>query len=251
MGWRLPLSQVSRCADTYLLDDSLSAVDALVGKHLFQNCIQGFLKNKSVILVTHQLKYLQEADEIIVLQHGQVEKRGNFQHLLKTGTDFSSFLGQEGTVEEEEVSPETYKDTLDIPKNPLAKMQSMSVMAESDSISVGSEATATDDVKVKNEYNKRIEEEMVNPEQVKEQRSSGSLKFKVYKDYFLNGGNWFAVIFMFFMNILCQALYSGSDVWLSFWTGQEEKKLERFARELKSDYPIPTEKLFGKMEQSK
>ena len=60
-----------RDADTYLLDDPLSAVDAHVGKHLFQNCIQGLLKNKAVILVTHQLQYLQDADEIIILKQGQ------------------------------------------------------------------------------------------------------------------------------------------------------------------------------------
>ena len=30
-------------ADIYLLDDPLSAVDTHVGRHLFKNCIQGFL----------------------------------------------------------------------------------------------------------------------------------------------------------------------------------------------------------------
>ena len=106
--------QSFRDADTYLLDDPLSAVDAHVGKHLFQNCIQGFLKNKSVILVTHQLQYLQEADEIIVLKQGKVEERGSFQHLLKNGMDFSSFLAQAGEEEKEDddLSPENNEETL-------------------------------------------------------------------------------------------------------------------------------------------
>jgi ATP-binding cassette subfamily C (CFTR/MRP) protein 4 len=33
-----------RPADCYLLDDPLSAVDAHVGKHLFEKCIRGFLR---------------------------------------------------------------------------------------------------------------------------------------------------------------------------------------------------------------
>ena len=33
-------------ADIYLLDDPLSAVDAKVGKHIFDNCISGVLGNK-------------------------------------------------------------------------------------------------------------------------------------------------------------------------------------------------------------
>ena len=52
-------------ADIYLLDDPLSAVDAHVGKHLFEECIKKFLEDKVVILVTHQIQYLKEADNIL------------------------------------------------------------------------------------------------------------------------------------------------------------------------------------------
>ena len=102
------MGHIIRDADTYLLDDPLSAVDAHVGKHLFQNCIQGFLKNKAVILVTHQLQYLQDADEIIILKQGQVEERGSFQHLLRNGMDFCSFFA--GEEESEMVDLKFYQD---------------------------------------------------------------------------------------------------------------------------------------------
>uniref|UniRef100_A0A8C7WG56 Multidrug resistance-associated protein 4 n=1 Tax=Oncorhynchus mykiss TaxID=8022 RepID=A0A8C7WG56_ONCMY len=64
----LPLYQD---ADIYLLDDPLSAVDAEVGKHLFE-CICGLLRKKPRILVTHQLQYLKAADQILVLKEVSV-----------------------------------------------------------------------------------------------------------------------------------------------------------------------------------
>ena len=45
-------------ADVYLLDDILSAVDAHVALHIWQQCIRGALKAKTVLLVTHALRCL-------------------------------------------------------------------------------------------------------------------------------------------------------------------------------------------------
>lgn len=42
----------------YLLDDPLSAVDGHVGKHIFEQCIRGALKGKTVVFVTHQLQVI-------------------------------------------------------------------------------------------------------------------------------------------------------------------------------------------------
>nr|CAD7442940.1 unnamed protein product [Timema bartmani] len=60
---------VYKKADIYILDDPLSAVDAHVGKHLFEDCITGFLRQKTCILVTHQLQFLSHVDHIVILKH--------------------------------------------------------------------------------------------------------------------------------------------------------------------------------------
>ncbi|OXU29089.1 hypothetical protein TSAR_009220 [Trichomalopsis sarcophagae] len=68
---------VYRNADIYLIDDPLSAVDAHVAKDIFENCINGYLSDKTRILVTNNFQFLKEADEIILLNDGKVEFKGN------------------------------------------------------------------------------------------------------------------------------------------------------------------------------
>lgn len=63
---------LARClyvdADIYLMDDPLSAVDTHVGRHIFDEVVNGFLKDKIRILVTHQLQYLKDVDKIFILK---------------------------------------------------------------------------------------------------------------------------------------------------------------------------------------
>jgi len=70
-GQRTRIS-LARClyveADIYLLDDPLSAVDSVVGNHIFEEAINGFLNGKTRVFVTHQLQYLSKVDEILVLK---------------------------------------------------------------------------------------------------------------------------------------------------------------------------------------
>jgi len=92
-------------ADVYLLDDPLSAVDAHVGSHLFNNCICGVLSGKARILVTHQLQFLPQADKIAVMRGGRIESFGSYDELVEQGIDFQRFA--ELTAKEEDDAEES------------------------------------------------------------------------------------------------------------------------------------------------
>lgn len=81
---------VYKQADIYLLDDPLSAVDSHVGKHLFQECIQQFLKNKICILVTHQLQHLKDVNHLVLMYHGRIESQGTYADVQQCSAE--SFL---------------------------------------------------------------------------------------------------------------------------------------------------------------
>mmetsp|Transcript_53178 Transcript_53178/g.79395 ORF Transcript_53178/g.79395 Transcript_53178/m.79395 type:complete len:1217 (-) Transcript_53178:551-4201(-) len=105
---------MARCvyhdADIYLLDDPLAAVDAHVGRHLFEKCIVDELilgkgsvwsnrestNRRIVILVTNALQYLRNphVSRIVVLKNGAVEETGSYQELTSNPKKkvFKSFL---------------------------------------------------------------------------------------------------------------------------------------------------------------
>ena len=100
-------------ADIYLLDDPLSAVDAKVGKHLFDRCIKEFLAGRIRILVTHHLQFLKQTDYVVVLENGivaqeckciemQIQKKGVFSGTTQergTCTEWDSLEKSLGTFE--------------------------------------------------------------------------------------------------------------------------------------------------------
>lgn len=97
---------VYRETDVYLLDDPLSAVDTHVGKELFDNCIKELLKEKCVILVTHQLQYLADVDNVMVLENGYVVANGPYEELEQAG-----YFGKLSKREEQKDESSINKDS--------------------------------------------------------------------------------------------------------------------------------------------
>ncbi|KAL5579421.1 hypothetical protein UlMin_011863 [Ulmus minor] len=79
-------------ADIYLLDDPFSAVDAHTAAILFNDCVMAALRNKTVILVTHQVEFLSEVDRILVMKGGHITQSGSYEELLKAGTAFEQLV---------------------------------------------------------------------------------------------------------------------------------------------------------------
>uniref|UniRef100_A0A674GVW9 ABC-type glutathione-S-conjugate transporter n=1 Tax=Taeniopygia guttata TaxID=59729 RepID=A0A674GVW9_TAEGU len=99
-------------ADIYILDDPLSAVDAHVGKYLFEHVLgpKGLLQKKTRILVTHSISFLPQVDNIVVLAAGAVSEHGSYSTLLANKGAFSQFLNLYGN-QEEDVSEENTAGT--------------------------------------------------------------------------------------------------------------------------------------------
>ncbi|XP_075896037.1 ATP-binding cassette sub-family C member 4-like isoform X2 [Nelusetta ayraudi] len=187
-------------ADIYLLDDPLSAVDAEVGRHLFEKCICGLLKKKPRILVTHQLQYLKAADEIVVLKEGHMVTRGTYSELQGSGLDFTSLLKEdEDASEEEKQEAPAARCARALSDHSVSSMSSLS--SSRHSLMDGAAAVQP-------------------PEE--ESRSEGDVRLHLYVKYFRAGGNLLLLLLLFALNALAHITFVLQDWWLACWASEQK-----------------------------
>ncbi|XP_042894914.1 ATP-binding cassette sub-family C member 4-like isoform X1 [Parasteatoda tepidariorum] len=200
-------------ADIFLLDDPLSAVDAHVSKHLFEKCINGYLKDKVRILATHQIQFLKGATQILVLKEGRCLALGSYEQLIEMGVDLGSLM-------------EDYEHDR---RQRLASMTSMTASIHEEITDITGpipiyESTQSIASSVSAEFNQADEHEEKVPKGPEELKTSGAVTFKVYKEYIKSGAGCCMRIILLLAYIITQVIFNGSDFWLTAWTNSEQRR---------------------------
>ncbi|XP_053965136.1 probable multidrug resistance-associated protein lethal(2)03659 [Anastrepha ludens] len=193
---------VYRKADVYLLDDPLSAVDTHVGRHLFDQCMRGFLREDIVILVTHQLQFLEQADIIIIMDKGKISAVGTYESMRRSGLDFAKLL----------VEPENSADADgggDIEKKSLSRQNSRQRQNSISSMSSIAESAVGEA-----------------PMQVQESREEGKIGWGLYAKYFTANGGYVLFTLSMVFCLVAQLLGSASDYYLSYWVNKNEQTVD-------------------------
>lgn len=201
-------------SDIFLFDDPLSAVDAHVGKHIFENVMaqNGILKNKTRILVTNSINFLPQTDLIFMLDNGQVVESGNYYELIKQNGHFSHFV-KNSFVNETQIDQgqKSIDEKLVVEEN--------EIIMEKDCI--------------ENRKNSKIIE--------LEKIQSGNLRTKTIVDYFRASS--FLITFLFLLGYLVMNIfYALSSFWLSEWTNAN---IEPTGDKLDKNFRILVFGLFG------
>ncbi len=212
-------------ADIYFLDDPLSAVDAHVGAHIFEEVIgsNGLLASKTRIMVTHAMNYLPKMDNIFVLNSGKITESGDYATLLNKKGAFAEFLlqhAQESNSDEEEIEYLKLKigETLEM-DDELVKRSDRSISQSSQRNNVLLSKTPS------RQSSESIGEKTIQCETPKlndkligdEELHIGRVKLAVYKHYFKSVGvKW--MILMLMANVVFQSFSIGSNIWLTLWS---------------------------------
>ncbi|TVU00075.1 hypothetical protein EJB05_54519, partial [Eragrostis curvula] len=189
--------------DIYLLDDVFSAVDAQTGSSIFKECLRGTLNGKTIILVTHQVDFLHNVDNIFVMRDGMIAQSGKYDDLLEAGSDFAALVtAHDSSMELVEQSRQVDKTEH---SQPAAVVKTPSLRSRS--IGKGEKVVVAPDIEAAT--SKIIQEE---------ERESGQVSWRVYKLYMTEAWGWWGVVGMLGFALVWQCSDMASDYWLSYET---------------------------------
>ncbi|KAK1597465.1 ABC transporter [Colletotrichum navitas] len=199
--WRLTLARaIYSRAGILVLDDIFSAVDAHVGRHIYEKCLTGELcQGRTRILVTHHVALCEPKTKFLVeLGDGTVQHSG-----------FLSELNEDGTLQ-------------------LIKSheQSSQEMEDEEGTAVNSEeASAIEPAEIA-ELNgdggvlKKVPSKAARQFVEDEAREKGSIKKHVYAAYLNQSGGWPWWLCGFGLFVIYQFVVIGRSWWLRIWTGE-------------------------------
>ncbi|KAF9438262.1 hypothetical protein BGZ76_008903, partial [Entomortierella beljakovae] len=241
-------------ADVYLFDDPLSAVDAHVGRSIFDNVIgpRGLLAGKTRVFVTHQIQYLAQSTSILMLRDGKMVEQGEFQELMRNKGETYQLMTEYGKAptkrqessESETISGATNMDGI-ADTGPSTRRGSVVSNKSHSSITQTRQSNETiledsaggeNDLKSKvdTKHNIIVEEEM----------EQGSVGRSVYLAY-LKACSYKGVIFFVVSLISSEALRIMMSLWLTYWSRSYDRSRDDRSSEHGTLYYIGIYALLG------
>ncbi|GER54532.1 ABC transporter family protein [Striga asiatica] len=201
-------------ADIYLLDDPFSAVDAHTGTQLFQDCLMGILKDKTILYVTHQVEFLPAADLILVMQNGEIAQAGTFDELLKQNIGFEVLVGAHSQALESVLTAESSSRTTSDHNNNCSSTPAVENETTDNDSDPSQEFPHT---KQDSEHNLRVEITEKEGRLVQdEEREKGSIGKEVYMAYLTTVKRGALVPIILLAQLSFQVLQIGSNYWMAW-----------------------------------
>ncbi|XP_034535630.1 multidrug resistance-associated protein 9-like [Notolabrus celidotus] len=201
--------------DIFLLDDPLSAVDAHVGKHIFEECIKKELKGKSIILATHQLQYLEFCDDILVLEDGEVLEAGDHQTLMNKINGRYAQLISNYQLEQSKTQREEGESS---PPDAVQE-EELEIRDGNDSgiVNLGFDMSEEKD-------DERTTDEQTGGQLVsQESATDGAVSWRVYQLYCKAAGGYIITSLIILNIVLMIGTTAFSNWWLSIWLGNSNR----------------------------
>ncbi|XP_006903270.1 PREDICTED: multidrug resistance-associated protein 9-like, partial [Elephantulus edwardii] len=195
--------------DIYLLDDPLSAVDAHVGKHVFEECIKKMLRGKTIVLVTHQLQFLESCDEVILLEDGEICERGTHPKLMEQRGHYAKLIHNLRGLQFKDPEHIYNAAMMEALEESPAERDEDTVLAPRDEKNERKESeTDIEFVDIKVPVHQLVQTESP---------GEGSVTWKTYHTYIKASGGYFLSLLVMFLFLLMIGSPAFSNWWLGIW----------------------------------
>ncbi|KAL2734392.1 ATP-binding cassette sub-family C member 5-like isoform X1 [Vespula squamosa] len=188
--------------DIYCLDDPLSAVDTHVGHYIFKKLILDALKEKTVILVTHQIQFLECCDHIYLLQNGTISEHGTHMELMQLNREYAIIVNNMLQQSKHKLNGEQCGQIINKDEN--------NIDSESNTELINSQENQDE------ESSKKIHSGGITLT-LQDKVETGSVKMQTYHAYIKAAGGYFMALLVFsilFSNVGSMAF---SSWWLVVW----------------------------------
>ncbi|KAF9971485.1 hypothetical protein BGZ73_005585 [Actinomortierella ambigua] len=204
-------------ADVYLLDDPLSAVDAHVDQHLWENLIgpNGLLKDKTRLLVTHGIHHLEQVDDIVLMKNGEICEHGKFEELVAHDKDFSQLISEYSAQRKHDSAKSNAKDDHGNETTQACETEYSNPPTDANKTSSEMAGTAPKTV-VDPKSGKGVSSKAAKLVE-KENLRQDSVKWSLYGIY-LHAASIRHSLLVVGTLLICQGFQVGTNLWLAYWT---------------------------------
>jgi ABC-type multidrug transport system fused ATPase/permease subunit len=77
-----------------ILDEATSALDS-TSERLVQEALEELMKGRTSIVIAHRLSTIRQADQILVLQDGQITEQGKHDELMALNGQYATYVAQQ------------------------------------------------------------------------------------------------------------------------------------------------------------
>ncbi|KAL3282146.1 hypothetical protein HHI36_005341 [Cryptolaemus montrouzieri] len=175
-------------SDIYLLDDCLASLDPHVTNYIFNKAVKEYLVGKMCLLVTHKTKFLDQADNIVIMEKGTMRYSGTYDYIPE------DFL-------------QKYEKTEFIDEDKMPILELDNIEEKMDEIDDSTALIENKGKQRENIYN--------------ESKNNGQVDFKVYNNYFNFGGGLIMVTSILFLHIICESSFALSEKFISEWLNHD------------------------------
>jgi len=158
----------------------MSAVfQILFRKFNSERCINDLLRGKGILLITHHVQFLENANKILILRDGIEKISGTYSELVNEFNEIEAKAGVVDDIVFDDGSEERVKSIAATGYGTFSNNQVQEALAET--------------------------------------KQEGRVKFALHAKYFSSGNTWRLGIPLLLLCILNQTILSGSDYWLKIW----------------------------------